>query len=67
METVEELVDFLRGALDGGARRRVVDTGEAWSIMRREGVVPPGAPDFRVHWMPISRNMALLCWMPDWR
>ena len=47
METVEELVDFLERALDGRARGRVVDTGEAWSIVRRAGVIPDEAPDFR--------------------
>ena len=47
METVEELVDFLERALDGRARGRVVDTGEAWSIVRRAGVIPDDAPDFR--------------------
>ena len=47
METIEELVDFLQRALDSRARGRVVDTGEAWSIVRRAGVVPDEAPDFR--------------------
>lgn len=47
METIEELVEFLQGALDGGARGRVLDTGEAWSIVRRNGVVPDDAPAFR--------------------
>ena len=47
METVEELVEFLQEALDDGARGRVIDTGEAWSIVRREGAVPEDAPDFR--------------------
>ena len=47
METIEELVDFLQRALNGGARGRVVDTGEAWSIMRRKGTVLLGAPEFR--------------------
>ena len=41
METVEELVTFLERALDGRARDRVLDKGEAWSIMRRNGVPPP--------------------------
>ena len=47
MEIVEELVEFLQRALDGGARGRVLDTGEAWSIMRQDGVVPEDAPAFR--------------------
>ena len=47
METVEELVDFLDRALDGSARDRVVDTGEAWSIVKRDGVLPEDAPRFR--------------------
>ena len=47
METVEELVEFLERALNSRARGRVVDTGEAWSIVRREGVIPDDAPGFR--------------------
>ena len=47
METVEELVDFLERALDGRARGRAVDTGEAWSIVRRAGELPDDAPEFR--------------------
>ena len=47
METVEELVEFLQRALDGDARGRVLDTGEAWSIMRQGGAVPDDAPAFR--------------------
>ena len=47
METVEELVDFLQRALNDGARGRVVDTGEAWSIVRRAGVAREDSPDFR--------------------
>ena len=47
METVEDLVEFLNRALNVGARDRVVDTGEAWSIMRRDGVLPEDAPRFR--------------------
>ncbi|MCY4320539.1 MAG: DEAD/DEAH box helicase [Alphaproteobacteria bacterium] len=47
METVEELIEFLQRALDGTARGGVLDTGEAWSIMRQGGVVPADAPAFR--------------------
>ena len=47
METVEELVEFLQEALDDGARGRVLDTGEAWSIVRQEGAVLEDAPAFR--------------------
>lgn len=47
METVEELVDFLERALDSRARDRVVDTGEAWSIVRLAGDLPDDAPEFR--------------------
>ena len=47
MDTIEELVGFLQHALEGDARSRVVDTGEAWSIVRREGVVPEDGPRFR--------------------
>ena len=47
LETVEELVEYLQDALVGGARGRVLDTGEAWSIMRSEGKLPKYAPDFR--------------------
>ncbi len=48
METIEELVEFLQLALDGGARGRVLNMGEAWSIMRQDGVVLDGAPKFRL-------------------
>ena len=47
METVEELVGFLERALAGDARRRIVDTGEAWSIVRHDGIIPTDAPAFR--------------------
>ena len=46
METIEELVAFLTRALDSSARGRVVDRGESWSIIRRDGALPPRAPDF---------------------
>lgn len=46
METVEELVEFLQRALDGGARGRVLDAGEARSIVRQDGVLPDDAPTF---------------------
>lgn len=47
METVEEISNFLQHALGDGARERVVATGEAWSIVRQEGVHPEDAPAFR--------------------
>ncbi|MYB40577.1 DEAD/DEAH box helicase, partial [Candidatus Saccharibacteria bacterium] len=47
METIEELVEFLQHALDDHARGRVLDTGEAWSIIRQDGVIPDDAPVFR--------------------
>lgn len=47
METIDDLVQFLERSLVGGARGRVVDTGEAWSIMKRDGVLPENAPRFR--------------------
>ena len=47
METAEELAEFLERAVERDARVRVLDTGEAWSIMRQEGEVPDDAPPFR--------------------
>ncbi|MYD75792.1 MAG: DEAD/DEAH box helicase [Gammaproteobacteria bacterium] len=47
METIEELVEFLQHALDDRARGRVLDTGEAWSIIRQDGVIPDNASVFR--------------------
>lgn len=47
MDRIEELLDFLQSALDNDARGRVVDTGEAWSLIRRKGVIPADAPRFR--------------------
>ena len=47
MDTIDDLVEFLEHALGSDARGRLVDTGEAWSIVRREGVVPTYGPSFR--------------------
>ena len=47
LDTIEDLVAFLQRALDSDARGRVVDTGEAWSIVRRKGLLPVDAPRFR--------------------
>lgn len=46
METIDDLEDFLNEALQIDARRRLLDRGEAWSIMRRNGVLPDDAPAF---------------------
>ncbi len=46
METVEELVAFLRDAIGPEARGRLLARGGAWSLMREDGVLPEGAPDF---------------------
>ena len=46
METTEDLVEFLERALDGSARGRIVDIGEAWSIIKRDGELPENAPRF---------------------
>ena len=47
METVEELTEFLEQALDNSAKKRIVDTGEAWSMMRRGGIPLDDAPTIR--------------------
>lgn len=47
METVEELTEFLEEALDNSAKNRIVDTGEAWSMMRRGGIPLDDAPTIR--------------------
>ncbi|MXY69900.1 MAG: DEAD/DEAH box helicase [Acidobacteriia bacterium] len=46
METVEEITNLLERALSGSAQKRFVDSGEAWSIMRRDGALPVDAPRF---------------------
>lgn len=46
METVEELTSFLQIITQEGLRSRLLDRGTAWSIMRKNGVLPRGAPAF---------------------
>lgn len=46
METVEELASFLREATAPDARDRLLARGGAWSLMREDGVLPDGAPQF---------------------
>ncbi len=48
MQSIEEVEAFLQRALREDARNRLVDTGEAWSMMRRDGKAAPDGPDFRV-------------------
>lgn len=47
MQSIEEVQAFLQRALREDARSRLTDTGEAWSIMRRDGQTAPDGPDFR--------------------
>lgn len=47
MKSVEELTAFLEEAIDDSAKNRVLDTGEAWSIMREDGVLRADAPPIR--------------------
>lgn len=47
MRTVEELEVFLNNAMLDTARNRIVDTGEAWSLMRENGDLRPDAPQIR--------------------
>ena len=44
METSDELKAFLEKATQQGVWGRLQDRGAAWSIMRREGVLPDDAP-----------------------
>ena len=44
METSDELRAFLEKATQQGVWGRLQDRGAAWSIMRREGVLPDDAP-----------------------
>ena len=46
LETVEELADFLRDAVDPAVRDRLLARGGAWSLMREDGILPDGAPRF---------------------
>lgn len=44
METTDELIAFLTTATVDGILGRLLYRGAAWSLMRREGVLPPNAP-----------------------
>lgn len=44
METIDELTAFLTTATVDGILGRLLYRGEAWSLMRDEGVLPPNAP-----------------------
>ena len=44
METIEELTVFLITATADGILGRLLYRGEAWSLMRERGVLPPNAP-----------------------
>ncbi len=44
METVDELTAFLATATVDGILGRLLYRGEAWSLMRDDGVLPPSAP-----------------------
>lgn len=48
METSDEIRDFLVQATAEGARGQLLARGAAWSIMRRDGVLPDDAPRFAV-------------------
>ncbi|WP_315836189.1 DEAD/DEAH box helicase [Bradyrhizobium prioriisuperbiae] len=44
METINELTAFLATATVDGILGRLLYRGAAWSLMRKEGVLPPNAP-----------------------
>lgn len=44
METIDELTAFLTTATADGILGRLLYRGAAWSLMRKEGVLPPNAP-----------------------
>ena len=46
METIDELTTFLEKATVDGNLGRLLYRGEAWSLMREDGVLPPNAPRF---------------------
>ena len=46
LETIEELIDFLEEACQDDARARVIDRGDANSMMRRDGVPEDDSPLF---------------------
>lgn len=44
METIDELTAFLETATVDGVLGRLLYRGAAWSLMRKNGVLPPNAP-----------------------
>jgi len=44
LETIDELTAFLKTATVDGILGRLLYRGAAWSLMRKEGVLPPNAP-----------------------
>ena len=44
METIDELRAYAVIAAQDGAWGNLLNRGAAWSIMRRDGVLPPDAP-----------------------
>ena len=46
METIEELAAFLEELTADGILGRLLYRGEAWSLMREDGVLPPKSPKF---------------------
>jgi hypothetical protein len=44
LETIDELTEFLAGATVDGILGRLLYRGAAWSLMRKEGVLPANAP-----------------------
>jgi len=46
LETIEELTVFLYEATADGILGRLLSRGEAWSLMRQDGVLPQDAPKF---------------------
>lgn len=44
METIEEIQSFLNSVMQDGFRGRLLDRGIAWSLMRKDGVLPDEAP-----------------------
>ncbi|AMS45550.1 DEAD/DEAH box helicase [Aminobacter aminovorans] len=46
METTDELQAFLEEMVQPGIWGRLVARGSAWSLMRQDGVLPDGAPQF---------------------
>ena len=44
METPDELTGFLAGVTQDGVWNRLLYRGEAWALMREDGVLPDDAP-----------------------